>query len=419
MNPDNCGEKWGDGKRLNTISTYWDDGNVVDGDGWSSTWSIEAGWIWVGGNSTTKDKWEKWGDGVRLNTLTNNCDDWNNVSGDGCSSTWTIETGWKCTGGNSITKDNCTEIWGDGVKFNAIITYWDDGNTNNGDGCNSSWTIETGWSCTDGSSSTKDTCNDTWGDGKKYNSSSTFCDDGDTDDGDGCSSTWVIEAGWKCTGGSSSTKDTCTEIWGDGMRFNTNSTYWDDGNTKNGDGCNSSWTIETGWICTGGNSSTKDTCTEKWGDGIRFNTKSTYWDDGNTIDGDGCSSVWSVEVGWGWIGGTSLTTDKCEYCGDGKRIYSYQNYWDDGNAINNDGCSSVWHVENGWTWAGGSQTSKDIWTEIWGDGIRFNTIASYCDDGNLNSSDGWSSKWSTENGWKWTGGSTQGMLILMHSRYLK
>ena len=116
-------------------------------------------------------------------------------------------------------------------RWISFITYWDDGNTKNGDGCNSLWAIETGWTCTGGSSSAKDICSDFWGDGKKYSSSSTFCDDGDTDDGDGCNSTWVIEAGWKCTGGSSSTKDTCTELWGDGKRFNTNSTYWDDGNT--------------------------------------------------------------------------------------------------------------------------------------------------------------------------------------------
>ena len=25
-------------------------------------------------------------------------------------------------------------------------------------------------------------------------------------------------------------------------------------------------------------------------------------------------------------------------------------------------------IESGWTWTGGSTTSKDTWTEIWGDG---------------------------------------------------
>ena len=27
-------------------------------------------------------------------------------------------------------------------------------------------------------------------------------------------------------------------------------------------------------------------------------------------------------------------------------------------------------IETGWTWTGGSSTTKDIWTEIWGDGIE-------------------------------------------------
>ena len=29
----------------------------------------------------------------------------------------------------------------------------------------------------------------------------------------------------------------------------------------------------------------------------------------------------------------------------------------------------VWAIESGWTWSGGTTTSKDTWTEIWGDGV--------------------------------------------------
>ena len=28
----------------------------------------------------------------------------------------------------------------------------------------------------------------------------------------------------------------------------------------------------------------------------------------------------------------------------------------------------AWAIETGWTWTGGSSTSKDTWTEVWGDG---------------------------------------------------
>ncbi len=42
---------------------------------------------------------------------TENCDDGNTVDGDGCSSTCTIESGWGCSGAPS----SCTEICGDGI----------------------------------------------------------------------------------------------------------------------------------------------------------------------------------------------------------------------------------------------------------------------------------------------------------------
>ena len=35
------------------------------------------------------------------------CDDGNNVNGDGCSSTCSIEMGWSCLGGSSTSKDAC------------------------------------------------------------------------------------------------------------------------------------------------------------------------------------------------------------------------------------------------------------------------------------------------------------------------
>ena len=31
--------------------------------------------------------------------------------------------------------------------------------------------------------------------------------------------------------------------------------------------------------------------------------------------------------------------------------------------------SRAWAIEFGWTWSGGTTSSKDTWTEIWGDGI--------------------------------------------------
>ena len=61
-----------------------------------------------------------------------------------------------------------------------------------------------------------------------------------------------METNAVCKGGSSSLKDTWKEICGDGIRLNSNTTHWDDGNLINGDGCSSTWTVESGSSCTGG-----------------------------------------------------------------------------------------------------------------------------------------------------------------------
>ena len=97
-----------------------------------------------------------------------------------------------------------------------------------------------------------------------------------------------------------------SEVWGDQRRTGTETC--DDGNIASGDGCSSNWTVETGYICTGGSSTSKDTWTEICGDGIRFNSISTYWDDGNTKNGDGWSSTWKIESGYTWSGGSSSSS---------------------------------------------------------------------------------------------------------------
>ena len=404
---DDCSEIWGDGKRFNSISTYCDDGNTANGDGWGSTCSKEIGWSWSGGSSSTKDTWsEIWGDGKRYNSVSTYCDDGNTSNNDGCSSSCSIETGWSCSGGNSSAKDSCTEIWGDGKRYNSISTYCDDGNTSNSDGWNSGCSKEIGWNWSGGNSSTKDSWSEIWGDGIKYNSVSTYCDDGNTSNGDGWSSLCGVESGWIWTGGSSTSKDSWSEIWGDSKRFNSITTYCDDGNLLNNDGWSSTCSIESGWIWSGGSSTTKDVCTEIWGDGKRYNSINTYWDDGNLASGDGWSSLWGVESGWSWFGGTLTTADAWnDIWGDSKVVKPASNYWDDGNLVNNDGCNSSWNIENGWTWSGGSISLPSSCSEICGDGIRFNSIVTNCDDGNNKSDDGCSSKCFIETGYKWSGGS--------------
>ena len=208
----NCNQIiWGNGKR--ELYELWDDGNTSDGDGWSSTWSLQTGWTCSGGNLSTKDTWsEICGDGKRFNSISTYCDDGNTSSNDGCSSTWNVETGWTCSGGNSSTKDSCSEVWRDGKRFNYVSTYWNDGNTLDGDGWSSSNSTETGWTCYRGISSKIDPWTEIWGDGKRFNTNATYCDDGNTLNGDGWKSSWNVEDRWTCSGGNSSTEDSWTEI---------------------------------------------------------------------------------------------------------------------------------------------------------------------------------------------------------------
>ena len=453
---DTCTEVWGDGKRFNSLSSYCDDGNTSNGDGWSSSWDVESGRNWSGGSTTSKDTWsEIWGDGKRYNSISTYWDDGNLANGDGWSSVWAKEIGWSCSGGTTTSKDVWSEIWGDGKRYNSISTYWDDGNLANGDGWSSSWGVESGWSWVGGTSTTADAWNDIWGDSKVVKPATNYWDDGNLVNNDGCNSSWNIENGWTWSSGSISLPSSCSEICGDGIRFNSIATYWDDGNLVNGDGCSSLCNVEAGYGWTGGNITTKDIWSTSWGDGV-YESKSeqwddgnllsndgwsqnwfieagfgwttnslnnpasiwhetwgdgkrfgsTGWDDGNKVDGDGWSSTWIVESGFSWSGGSSTNPDKWfEFCGDGKNISNDSSIWDDGNNNDGDGCSSVWKVEAGYKWSH-TITTPDIWNEIWGDGIKFNTLNSYCDDGNNKSDDGCSSKCSIESGYKWSGGSS-------------
>lgn len=143
--------------------------------------------------------------------------------------------------------------------------------------------VEAGFSC-DTTLDAQSTCKEICGDG--VNMGVNECDDGNTDSFDGCGTYCTVDPGFTCTGGSTTKEDTCTQICGDGLIMNSrpSATYCDDGNSVSGDGCNSGCLIESGYSCTGGSSSTSDTCTEVCGDGIKFKQAC---DDGNSVGKDG------------------------------------------------------------------------------------------------------------------------------------
>ena len=87
----------------------------------------------------------------------------------------------------------------------------------------------------------------------------------------------------------------------------------------------------------------------KWGDGNIVGTET--WDDGNTEDDDGWSSVWQLqtyESRFIWTDSNSRTpsTVWIDYWGDGFNVYKNmnsvpnagkENYWDDKNLAGGDG----------------------------------------------------------------------------------
>ena len=162
----------------------------------------------------------------------------------------------------------------------------------------------------------------------------------------------------------------------------------DDGNTNDGDGCSSSCEVEPGYNCTmPGMACTK---IEFCGDGALNLDIGEQCDDGNTVSGDGCSATCTIEPNFvcPTPGQPCVSTVKC---GDGKVQGNEQ--CDDGNAVSGDGCSSTCQLEPGWQCPnpGGKCIAKKC-----GDGIVAGN--EQCDDGNNASGDGCSATCTLEPG---------------------
>ena len=113
--------------------------------------------------------------------------------------------------------------------------------------------------------------------------------------------------------------------------------------------------MECGYTCSGGEEgSSADTCVATCGDGVRSHYVEEC-DDGNLVDGDGCSSGCEVEAGWTCVGSWCETGACSPVCGDGIVILGSEEC-DDGNWWAYDGCSGSCTVECGWECSGGSCT---------------------------------------------------------------
>jgi len=146
------------------------------------------------------------------------CDDGNKANGDGCSSTCTIEpkcgnkvleSGEQCDDGNVVNGDGCSSICKSEPRCgNAVLEpgeQCDDGNLVSGDGCEPDCNLpdqpsvcgnnlrEGNEACDDGNTTSGDGCSSTCqveprcGDGRLDETED--CDDGNIVNGDGCSAT--------------------------------------------------------------------------------------------------------------------------------------------------------------------------------------------------------------------------------------
>jgi cysteine-rich repeat protein len=233
------------------------------------------------------------------------CDDGNTTNGDGCNSLCQVEADWACP----TVGQPCQYL---GVCGNSVLTSnkeCEDGNTKSGDGCSSTCKLEPGWSCRVAGKPCTPTC----GDGKVELGKQ--CDDGNDVSGDGCSSTCQIEPGASCIGSPS----VCTKgVCGNGI-------------------------VETGETCDCGTDPTKlpTGCT---GPNGLFNG-----------DGTGCSKTCTVEPICRGTSGTGTTHACTATCGNGNLETGEE--CDDGNLIDSDGCSKACKIEGGFTCS--TQTNPD------------------------------------------------------------
>ncbi len=160
----------------------------------------------------------------------------------------------------------------------------------------------------------------------------------------------------------------------------------DDGGLVDGDGCSNLCLVEVGWSCTGEPS----VCTQNCGTGtLEFGETC---DDGGTASGDGCSDLCAVESGYECSGEPSTcglicsngSLDPGESC-------------DDGNAASGDGCSDSCVIEPGYQCAG----SPSSCTFVCGNGTF--QAGEQCDDNDATGGDGCSALCQIETGWSCAG----------------
>jgi fibro-slime domain-containing protein len=202
------------------------------------------------------------------------CDDGDSDPGDGCSATCTIEPTFACPGAG----EDCVKVVVCGNGHIEGDETCDDHNVVDHDGCSAACVREDGWSCpVAGAACVAASCGDGIVAGFEQ------CDDGAN--GAGCVSCRLVP-GFHCpTPGQACVATHC----GDGMAQGLEEC--DDGNQIVGDGCTPDCIREPS--CANG------VCTRVCGDAVLQPGETC--DDGNRFKGDGCSDDCQEEVGFSCV----------------------------------------------------------------------------------------------------------------------
>lgn len=274
--------------------------------------------------------------GNGITTGSERCDDGDLDNGDGCDATCEVESGWSCDGALGVLS-SCSNTCGDGTV--DALEDCDDGDAEGGDGCDDHCAVEEGWICTTVAGAPS-ICTPSCGDG--LTDGDERCDDGNIDAGDGCFDC-VPEPGFACT--VVDYISACGETCGDGIV--DAGEVCDDGNVANADGCSDICDLEEGWTCPDPGAACVNTC----GDGVIVGPEAC--DDGNAAPDDGCDDACAIEPHWICTGAPSLCSLQ-SYCGDG--VIDAGEACDDGNEVSDDGCSDVCAFETGWICEEGEPT---------------------------------------------------------------
>ncbi len=267
-----------------------DDGNASGGDGCSSICVVETGWKCNAQNTPCVAK--QCGDGVLAGT--EQCDDGFVDTAHGCTPSCTIAPNATCpaNGGSCVPM-----VCGDG-KVTGSETC-DSGLNDGKHGCSTTCQIITGWACPLGGAPCTEICGDRIVVGVEQ------CDEGA--DVACCDATCKLKAGQVCDPSKPTHSQSADTYCGDGTVNGPSnpsspvrgSEQCDDHNKLPFDGCSPTCTNEplcgtTNTYTTPATTTAVYQCFAHCGDGLVLPPEAC--DDGNTVNGDGCDSNCKVEL---------------------------------------------------------------------------------------------------------------------------